>query len=114
MSENSFMYLRDIKNAITSIENFIENMSFDQFHSDDKTSSAVIRKFEIIGEATKNIPKIIREKYTQIPWKDIAGMRDRLIHAYSEVDLKLVWMTIKQRLPELMTIIEEIINLNQK
>lgn len=114
MSENSFMYLRDIKNAITSIEKFIEDMNFDQFQSDDKTSSAVIRKFEIIGEATKNVPKIIREKYTQIPWKDIAGMRDRLIHAYSEVDLKLVWMTIKQRLPELKTIIEEIINLNQK
>jgi uncharacterized protein with HEPN domain len=65
----------------------------------------VIRKFEIIGEATKNIPKNIREKYTQIPWKDIAGMRDRLIHAYSEVDLRLVWMTIKQRLPELKSII---------
>ena len=58
--------------------------------------------------------KIVREKYIQIPWKDIAGMRDRLFHAYSEVDLKLVWMTIKQRLPELKTIIEEIINLNQK
>jgi len=114
MSKNSFIYLRDIKNAITSIEKFIKDMNFDQFHNDDKTSIAVIRKFEIIGEATKNIPKNIREKYTQIPWKDIAGMRDRLIHAYSEVDLKLVWMTIKQRLPELKTIIEEIINLNQK
>jgi len=109
MNKNSFMYLRDIKNAITSIEKFIKDMNFDQFHSDDKTSSAVIRKFEIIGEATKNIPKNIREKYTQIPWKDIAGMRDRLIHAYSEVDLRLVWMTIKQRLPELKSIIEEII-----
>jgi uncharacterized protein with HEPN domain len=110
MSEKSFMYLRDIKKAITSIETFIEDMNFDQFQSDDKTSSAVIRKFEIIGEATKNIPQIIKEEYTRIPWKDIAGMRDRLIHAYSEVDLKLVWMTIKKRLPELKTIIEEIIN----
>jgi uncharacterized protein with HEPN domain len=84
-------------------------MTFTQFQSDDKTSSAVIRKFEIIGEATKNIPNSIREKHSHIPWKDIAGMRDRLIHAYSEVDLKLVWMTIKKRLPELKSVIEEIL-----
>ena len=109
MSEKSFIYLRDIKNAINSIELFIKNMTFTQFQSDDKTSSAVIRKFEIIGEASKNIPKSTREKHSHIPWKDIAGMRDRLIHAYSEVDLKLVWMTIKQRLPELKSVIEEIL-----
>ena len=109
MSEKSFTYLRDIKNAINSIESFIKNMTFTQFQSDDKTSNAVIRKFEIIGEATKNIPNSIREKHSHIPWKDIAGMRERLIHAHSEVDLKLVWMTIKQRLPELKSVIEEIL-----
>ncbi len=109
MSEKSFVYLRDIRNAINSIELFIKNMTFTQFQSDDKTSSAVIRKFEIIGEASKNIPKSIREKHSHIPWKDIAGMRDRLIHAYSEVDLKLVWRTIEQRLPELKNVIEEIL-----
>jgi len=109
MSENSFTYLKDIKNAVNSIESFTKNMTFTQFQSDDKTSSAVIRKFEIIGEATKNIPNSIREKHSHIPWKDIAGMRDRLIHAYSEVDLKLVWMTIKKRLPELKSVIEEIL-----
>jgi len=101
MSEKFLIYLNDIKKAIISIENFIDKMNFDQFKNDDKTSSAVIRKFEIIGEATKNIPEAIREKHSQVPWKDIAGMRDKLIHSYSEVDLKLVWMTIQQRLPEL-------------
>ena len=64
MSEKSFTYLRDIKNAVNSIELFIKNMTFTQFQSDDKTSSAVIRKFEIIGEASKNIPKSIREKHS--------------------------------------------------
>ncbi|TET59911.1 MAG: DUF86 domain-containing protein [Promethearchaeota archaeon] len=64
----------------------------------------------MIGEATKNIPKTIRKKYTNITWKNIAGMRDKLIHAYSEVDLRLIWMIIKQRLPGLKSIIEELLH----
>lgn len=95
--------------AIISIEKFIEGLDYNQFKVDDKTSSAVIRKFEIIGEATKNIPEVIREQNLQIPWKDIAGMRDKLIHAYSEVDLKLVWTTIHQRLPKLKSTIEKLL-----
>ena len=95
--------------AINSIDNFIDGLDFNQFKVDDKTSSAVIRKFEIIGEATKNIPEIIRKQHPQIPWKDIAGMRDKLIHAYSEVDLKLVWTTIHQRLPKLKSTIEKLL-----
>lgn len=97
MSKKNLMYLKDINKAIESITIFIQGMNFEQFKNDDKTSSAVIRKFEIIGVATKKIPNVIKEKYTQIPWKDIAGMRDKLIHAYSEVDLNLVWKTIHQR-----------------
>ena len=110
MSEKFFIYLNDIRKAINSIEKFIEKMNFDQFKNDDKTSSAVIRKFEIIGEATKNIPEAVREQHSQVPWKDIAGMRDKLIHSYSEVDLKLVWMTIQQRLPELKSTVEKILD----
>ena len=109
MNNNLPIYLKDIKIAIISIEKFIEGLDFEQFKLDDKTSSAVIRKFEIIGEATKNIPDTIRKEYSQIPWKDITGMRDKLIHAYSEVDLKLVWATIHQRLPDLKSIIEKLI-----
>jgi uncharacterized protein with HEPN domain len=101
------IYFNDIEKAINSIEIFVKGMTFEQFINDDKTSSAVIRKFEIIGEATKYIPDKIRKDYSQIPWKEIAGMRDKLIHAYSEVDLKLVWMTIKQRIPELKSFIKK-------
>jgi len=109
MSKKNLMYLKDINKAIESIMIFIQGMNFEQFKNDDKTSSAVIRKFEIIGEATKKIPNVIKERYTQIPWKDIAGMRDKLIHAYSEVDLKLVWKTIQQRLPELNSFIDDLL-----
>lgn len=87
---NSRMYIEDIIAAMESIEEFVKGMDFDKFKKDDKTCSAVIRKFEIIGEAAKRVPQDIKEKYTQIPWKEMSGMRDRLIHFYFGIDYKLV------------------------
>ena len=103
------LYLRDIFAAMVAIQEFIEEMDFETFVVDDKTTSAVVRKLEIIGEATKNVPRKIRQQYPQIPWRQMAGMRDKLIHAYFGVDYLLVWETVKDVIPPLLPIIEQIL-----
>lgn len=103
------LYLKDILSAIETIEKFVDSMSLEELKQDDKSTSAVIRKFEIIGEAAKQVPDEIRQKYSQIPWKEMAGMRDRLIHFYFGVDYKLVWETIKKRIPQVKLLITEIL-----
>lgn len=96
------LYLQDILSAAESIEAFLGDMTEADFRADDKTASAVIQKLEVIGEATKSIPPEWSQAYPVVPWRDMAGMRDRLIHAYFEVDHGLVWRTIKKRLPEIL------------
>lgn len=103
------LYLQDILDAMLAIEQFVEGISFDEFKTDDKTSSAVIRKFEIIGEAAKQIPEEIRNKYPLIPWKEMAGLRDRLIHFYFGIKYELVWYTIKDVIPQVKPAIQEIL-----
>jgi uncharacterized protein with HEPN domain len=109
MKEDSLL-LNDIIKAASLIREFIGTMDFTAFESDEKTSSAVIRQFEIIGEAAKNVSNEVINQNPDIPWKEMAGMRDRLIHGYAGVDLKLVWDTSANRIPELKESIQKIIN----
>lgn len=109
MKRDYRLYLKDILEAMGSIEKFVEDMSFEEFRGDDKTVSAVLRKFEIIGEATKKISPEIRKEHPEIPWKKMAGMKDRLIHFYFGVDYNLVWETIKKKIPEVKPLIRKIL-----
>ena len=102
------LYIDDILEAIYKIEEYIQDIDFEDFSSDMKSIDAVIRNLEIIGEATKNISEDFKNRYPDINWKDPTRMRDRLIHAYFGVDLGIVWETIKFRIPELKEQIEKI------
>ncbi len=94
-------YIADILNAAQEVEEFTEDMGFDAFAADRKTINAVIRSLEVMGEAAKRIPTEIRQRYPAIPWKQMAAMRDKLIHEYSGVDLQIVWAVVRDELPPL-------------
>jgi uncharacterized protein with HEPN domain len=100
--------------AMKAIEQFVEGLSLSEFKDDDRTSSAVIRKFEIIGEAAKHMPESVKGTYPDVPWKRMAGMRDRLIHGYFGIDYQLVWDAIQLELPELKPRLKEILTELQK
>ena len=103
------LYLKDILDAIEAIERFTEGIDYEAFRQDDMRSSAVIRKFEIIGEAAKHIPEPIRQRYPDIPWRSMAGFRDRLIHFYFGIKYELVWETIRVELPKIKPKLKQIL-----
>ena len=100
----------DILSSILEIEEFVKDVNFEKFVRDRKTINAVIRSLEVMGEASKKIPSEIRSKYPEVPWKYMAGMRDKLIHEYHGVDLEIVWKVIKGEIPILKPMIEKIVD----
>ena len=88
---------------------FTRDMTFDEFKSDKKTVLSVTKCIEVVGEATKHIPDQIRERYPEIPWRDMAGIRDRLVHGYFKVDLSIVWTTVTIEFPELRSMLENVL-----
>lgn len=100
-------FFNDIVTTIDKIELFTVDISKDEFALDEKTQFAVVRGLEIIGEAVKKIPPERKEEYPKVPWKELAGMRDKLIHAYFGVDIEIVWITVKKDLPEIKQLLSE-------
>jgi uncharacterized protein with HEPN domain len=107
------LYLKDVLDSIGKIEEYVKNLSFEDFSSKELVVDAVIRNFEIIGEASKNISDELKSTCQDVPWKEMAGMRDKMIHEYFGVDLDIVWKTIKLRLPELRIALEKNISKKQ-
>ena len=102
--------LLDINKAILNILDYTAGYSQEQFYADSKTQSSVLYQITIIGEATKRLSPTIRQQYPQIPWQLMAGMRDKLVHDYDDLDLERIWMTIDQAVPELLQNITPILN----
>lgn len=102
------VYLDDILTAITRIEIYVEGIDMDQFRADSKTTDAVVRNLEIIGEAVKKIPEDVRIAHPAVQWRPAAAMRDFLIHDYPSIDIEAVWNTIQEDLPAFKAGIETI------
>ena len=106
------VYLEDILQSITSIEEYTRDMSFEIFATDRRTQDAVVRNLEVIGEAAKRIPANMREANPEIAWRPAAAMRDFFIHDYPEVDVQAVWDTITTDLPPFKKGIERLYGKN--
>jgi uncharacterized protein with HEPN domain len=101
MEQDDIGYLEDIEEAISYINEYVSGISKEDFASQKIVQDAVVRQLEIIGEATKRLSTSVRQENPQIPWRSMAGMRDRLIHGYFDVNVEEVWLTVRRDLPEL-------------
>ena len=109
MSHEFLDFVEDILDAMDKTEILVEGFTYKEFEMDFRTNFAVVRALEIIGEAAKRLPMSLREQYPEIPWRGMAGMRDRIIHGYDTVDLQIVWDAVKQDIPDIRPQIQQIL-----
>lgn len=104
------LYLQDILNSISKVEKYTRGLTYVEFSKDEKTIDAVIRNFEVIGEAARYVPKEIIAQYPDVPWEKMSSMRNKVLHEYFGVDLEILWQTIQEDLPELNKQIKDLLH----
>jgi uncharacterized protein with HEPN domain len=109
MSHEFLDYVEDMLDAMDKAEILLEEATYEQFEADFRINFAVVRALEIVGEATKRLPMDLRHQYPDIPWKRMAGMRDRIIHGYDTVDLEVVWDAVKREIPQVKPRLQQIL-----
>ena len=102
------LLLEDVSLSIEKIERYINSFTMDSFKVDDKTVDAVVRNLEIIGEAVRQIPSAFKEEHSNVPWNQIAGLRNRIVHDYFGLDIEMIWHIVTFDLPELKSKIGKI------
>lgn len=109
MKKNDVVYVKHILDSISKIEEYVHRITYEEFMNDSLIQDGTIRQIEIIGEATKQLSEDFRKRYPNIPWKDMARMRDKLIHNYLGVDIDAVWETIERDIPTLKSTVKKIL-----
>jgi len=109
MSDEFLDYIEDILDGMDKAEILLHDVTYDQFVADFRINFAVVRALEIVGEASKRLPTDLRESYSNIPWRNMAGMRDRIIHGYNSINLRIVWDVVMVDIPELKPQIRKIL-----
>ena len=110
MSDEFLDWIEDILDAMEKAVVLLEGVTFDRFEADFRIHFAVVRALEIIGEATKRLPEEVRQRYPDVPWRGMAGMRDRIIHGYDTVDHQIVWDVVKRDIPQIEPRIRQILS----
>lgn len=106
MNRISLDYVEDIADAMANARSFVEGMDYTGFAADARTHTAVVRAIEIMGEATKNVPPEIQDRFPDVPWREMAGMRDKVTHSYFRIRLEVVWDTVTVDIPGALPAVE--------